>query len=62
MHVNFGLLPPMEPPIKGKRERYAAYAARGDGSLRAWLAGAGDLDVPSVRDRARAEGRRGETR
>lgn len=62
MHVNFGLLPPMEPPIKGKRERYAAYAARGDASLRAWLAGAGDLGVPAVRDGARVAAAKGDAR
>ncbi len=28
MHVNFGLVPPLEPPVRRKRERYAAYAAR----------------------------------
>ncbi len=28
MHVNFGLLPPLSTPIRGKRARYEAYAAR----------------------------------
>lgn len=28
MHVNWGLVPPLETRVKGKRERYAAYAVR----------------------------------
>lgn len=28
MKANFGLLPPLEPPVRNKRERYAAYARR----------------------------------
>lgn len=28
MHVNWGLVPPLETRVKGKRERYAAYAER----------------------------------
>lgn len=28
MHVNFGLLPPLDPPIRNRRERYDAYADR----------------------------------
>ena len=33
MHVNFGIMPPFEPKIRNKRERYAAYAARGKKAL-----------------------------
>ena len=33
MHVNFGVLPPLDPPIRNKRDRYAAYAARGERAL-----------------------------
>lgn len=33
MHVNFGILPPFEPRIKNKQQRYAAYAARGHEAL-----------------------------
>ena len=33
MHVNFGIMPPFEPKIRNKRERYAAYAARGKMAL-----------------------------
>ena len=29
MHVNFGVMPPLVPPVRNKRERYAAYAERG---------------------------------
>jgi methylenetetrahydrofolate--tRNA-(uracil-5-)-methyltransferase len=28
MHVNYGLVPPLDPPVRGKRTRYAAYARR----------------------------------
>jgi methylenetetrahydrofolate--tRNA-(uracil-5-)-methyltransferase len=50
MHVNFGLLPPLIPPVRGKRERYAAYAERGDSALEVWLdAAAGGLELPAVR-------------
>lgn len=45
-HVNFGVMPPLDPPVRRKRERYAAYARRGEealGSYCAALAGAGLL-------------------
>lgn len=29
MHVNFGLLPPLDPPIRSKRDRHAALSSRG---------------------------------
>jgi methylenetetrahydrofolate--tRNA-(uracil-5-)-methyltransferase len=50
MHVNFGALPPLEPHVRGKRERYAAYAARGRDDLARWLASREDLVVAGVRD------------
>jgi methylenetetrahydrofolate--tRNA-(uracil-5-)-methyltransferase len=28
MKANFGLVPPLNPPVRNKRERYAAYARR----------------------------------
>jgi len=28
MKASFGLLPELEPPVRNKRQRYAAYAAR----------------------------------
>ena len=33
MHVNFGIMPPFEPKIRNKKERYAAYALRGKQAL-----------------------------
>ncbi|MBS5449660.1 MAG: methylenetetrahydrofolate--tRNA-(uracil(54)-C(5))-methyltransferase (FADH(2)-oxidizing) TrmFO [Coriobacteriia bacterium] len=39
MHVNFGLMPPLETTKRmRKQERYQAYAARAHASLEAWLA------------------------
>ncbi len=34
MHVNFGIMPPLEPRIRNKRERYHAYAERGEEALK----------------------------
>ncbi len=36
MNVNFGLFPPLETRIKGKRDRYAAYSARALTDIDAW--------------------------
>lgn len=38
MHVNFGILAPLEPPVKNKRARYEAYAARANAALEAYAA------------------------
>jgi len=38
MHVNFGLVPPLDERVRGKRERYAAYAQRARVDLAEWLA------------------------
>ena len=38
MHVNFGIVPPLPVRVRGKRERYAAYAERARMALDAWLA------------------------
>ena len=35
MHVNFGIIPPLEENVRNKRDRYAAYAARGAQALEA---------------------------
>ena len=43
MHVNFGLVPPLDGPRRMKRARYAAYAARARADLDAWVAGRPDL-------------------
>lgn len=32
-HVNFGNMVPLDPPVRNKRERYAAYAKRGEQAL-----------------------------
>ena len=37
MHVNFGIVPPLAERVRGKRDRYAAYAARAQRDLDAWL-------------------------
>ena len=37
MHVNFGIMKPFEKKIRNKRERYAAYASRGDEALKAYV-------------------------
>ncbi len=42
MKANFGILPPVEPLPKGKRERGAAYSARALANLTAALAAAGE--------------------
>ncbi|MDF1542498.1 MAG: methylenetetrahydrofolate--tRNA-(uracil(54)-C(5))-methyltransferase (FADH(2)-oxidizing) TrmFO [Anaerosomatales bacterium] len=36
MHVNWGLVPPLDPPVRGKRSRYAAYAARAADDISVW--------------------------
>ena len=43
MHVNFGLFPPLDPPRRRKRERYAAYSGRALADLSAYLATRPDL-------------------
>jgi methylenetetrahydrofolate--tRNA-(uracil-5-)-methyltransferase len=49
MHVNFGLMPPMEPAVRDKRERYRAYAARGVEALGLYVASRDDLGLASAR-------------
>ncbi|HEY5540153.1 MAG TPA: methylenetetrahydrofolate--tRNA-(uracil(54)-C(5))-methyltransferase (FADH(2)-oxidizing) TrmFO [Coriobacteriia bacterium] len=46
MHVNFGLVPPLDSRVRGKRDRYAAYAERANADLAAWLAQRPDLSAP----------------
>lgn len=36
MHVNFGMMEPLESRVKNKQARYAAYAARGEEALRSY--------------------------
>lgn len=54
MHVNFGLVAGLEPPVRGKRQRYEAYASRAVGTLAAWLASRPDLGVGRARAAASA--------
>jgi methylenetetrahydrofolate--tRNA-(uracil-5-)-methyltransferase len=42
-HVNLGILPPLEPPVRDKRARREAYAARAEESLRIFLSEREDL-------------------
>lgn len=36
MHVNWGLVPPLDPPVRGKRLRYEMYGTRARADLWAW--------------------------
>jgi methylenetetrahydrofolate--tRNA-(uracil-5-)-methyltransferase len=36
MHVNFGIMPPLAERVRNKRDRYAAYAARGRQGMAGW--------------------------
>ena len=42
MKANFGLMPPLSPPVRRKRERYRAYAERSLGRIRGWILDIGD--------------------
>ncbi len=44
MKANFGLLPPLEPPVHNKRMRYAAYAGRALSALDSYLTLADNAD------------------
>jgi len=44
MKPNFGLLPPLEPPVRRKRERYVALVARARAAMDAFLAAERPLD------------------
>lgn len=41
MKANFGLLPPLDPPVRNKRARYAAYARRALETLERFVAESG---------------------
>jgi len=43
MHVNFGLVPPLDPPVRGKRARLAAYAVRAARDLDSFLLARPDI-------------------
>lgn len=53
MHVNIGLLPPLCPPVRGKRERYAAHAERASRAMSDWLEAHEELEIATVRDALR---------
>jgi methylenetetrahydrofolate--tRNA-(uracil-5-)-methyltransferase len=48
MHVNFGLLPPLQERIRDKRARKAAFAARGRDAMTAWARGQRALLAPGL--------------
>lgn len=48
MHVNFGIVPPVDGPRLKKRERYAAYADRALADLRTYLADRPELRVSEL--------------
>ncbi|MEG2262463.1 MAG: methylenetetrahydrofolate--tRNA-(uracil(54)-C(5))-methyltransferase (FADH(2)-oxidizing) TrmFO [Raoultibacter sp.] len=52
MHVNFGIMEPLEVPVKNKRNRYAAYAQRGTEAMRAYCDTLRDLDILARGDEA----------
>jgi methylenetetrahydrofolate--tRNA-(uracil-5-)-methyltransferase len=54
MHVNFGLLPPAVPAVRGKRERYALYSSRGAQSMDRWLRDDPGLGVAAAADLGRS--------
>ncbi len=43
MHVNFGIVPPLVQRVRGKRERYAAYAERAQRDFDEWRSSRSDL-------------------
>ena len=52
MKANFGLLPPLDPPVRKKRERYTAYSHRALADLKTLMADARIEVIPvSLNDR-----------
>lgn len=47
MHVNFGLLPPLDPPVRSKRDRHRALAERGRRAIRAYASAHDGLLQPA---------------
>lgn len=45
LHVNFGIMPPLEQHIRNKRERYEAYRSRGEAALAAYVDGLRDCGL-----------------
>lgn len=49
MHVNFGLVPPLDGARRSKRDRFAAYAERGGRAMAGWVRErAHDLDIAAA--------------
>ena len=46
MHVNFGIIPPLEHPVKNKALRYASYAQRGKDALEAFVNSISPIRLP----------------
>lgn len=57
MHVNFGLLPPLASRVRGKRERYAAYAERAAEDMKAALSARPDLLSSAAHEPVEGEAR-----
>jgi len=49
MKANFGIMPPLEPPVRNKRARYAAYAERAQRDLEEYITAEGILHDITVR-------------
>lgn len=45
MHVNFGIMDPLAPPVRNKRERYEAYAKRGGAALESYCGALADAGL-----------------
>lgn len=51
-HAHFGLVPPLEPPVGGKRRRLEAYSERARLAVAAWTASRSDLVPADAAERA----------
>lgn len=56
MHVNFGIMAPLERRVRNKRDRYAAYAARGRQALEGYVSLLGEAGLLPVGGASNAEG------
>ena len=45
MHVNFGIMESLDPPVRNKRERYKAYAQRGEKALQEYARALSDAGL-----------------
>lgn len=53
MKANFGLMPPLDPPVRNKQQRYQAYSERGMAALERYLEGASQPTSESAGARRR---------